>query len=132
MNPLHHHEREYWVQVEGAVTDVAMQQLQSGVTISVNGAYKTLPCKVQLFQQPPNIPLRNPPIRFRRDIPDCWMRMVLHEGKNRQVRKMTAKVGFPTLRLVRYRIEKVTLGTMQPGDMQEVTEQQLNRLLFAK
>jgi 23S rRNA pseudouridine2457 synthase len=105
LDPGFGHEREYWVQVDGAITDEAIHQLQKGVEINVDGKrYRTKPCIASLFVTPPVVPDRNPPIRFRKEIPAQWIRMVLTEGKNRQVRKMTARTGFPTLRLIRYRI----------------------------
>src|SRR6476659_6288504 len=110
LNPSFEHEREYFVQVDGAITQEAIQQLQQGVEINVNGKmYKTKSCKVELFKEAPTVPERNPPIRFRKEIPAPWIKMILTEGKNRQIRKITAKVGFPTLRLIRYRIEEIEL-----------------------
>jgi 23S rRNA pseudouridine2457 synthase len=95
-----------------------MEQLAQGVTIPVNGKpYHTKPCTAVLLQAAPLVPERNPPIRFRAAIPAPWISLVLQEGKNRQVRKMTAAVGFPTLRLIRFRIEDLELGTLQPGKM---------------
>lgn len=118
LDPSFEHEREYWVQVEGAITNEALEQLQNGVTINVQGNYiKTKPAKVFLFKEDPLVPQRNPPVRFRKSIPTSWISLTLREGKNRQVRKMTAKTGFPTLRLIRYRIEKVTLQQLQPGEV---------------
>lgn len=118
LDPSFEHEREYWVQVEGAITNEALEQLQHGVTINVQGNYiKTKPAKVFLFKEDPLVPQRNPPVRFRKSIPTSWISLTLREGKNRQVRKMTAKTGFPTLRLIRYRIEKVTLQQLQPGEV---------------
>ena len=118
LDPKFAHEREYWVQVDGAIDNLAVQQLQKGVSINVDGKlYSTKPCIASLFTEEPVVPERNPPIRFRKEIPAPWIRMILTEGKNRQVRKMTAKAGFPTLRLIRQRIEGISLGAMQPGDM---------------
>jgi 23S rRNA pseudouridine2457 synthase len=131
LNPLFKHEREYWVEVEGAVTSEALQLLQDGVTINVDGnKYHTLPAKATLFDTPPMVPERNPPVRFRKNIPTSWIRLQLTEGKNRQVRRMTAAAGFPTLRLIRYRIEKIELDKMQPGDLVTMNNAALNSLLF--
>lgn len=126
LEPRNGHTRTYYVQVEGEVTDEACHQLSSGVTISVNGKqYKTLPAVVLKIAEP-QLPERNPPIRFRKSIPTSWLSVTLHEGKNRQVRRMTAAVGFPTLRLLRWSIGKISLadkGTNfpKPGDVWEVT-----------
>lgn len=131
LHPLFQHEREYWVQVDGAITSEAIQQLQNGVAISIDGKkYQTLPCNVSVFENEPSVPVRNPPIRFRKEIPAPWIRMVLKEGKNRQVRRMTAQVGFPTLRLIRYRIENITMESLQPGDLVSMTRQQIYQQLF--
>lgn len=117
LDPKFRHLRTYYVQVEGDVTDAAIQQLETGVTISVDGkAYPTLPARVMRLPEP-GLPPRNPPIRFRASIPTTWLAITLHEGKNRQVRKMTAAVGFPTLRLVRWAIESLTAEGMQPADV---------------
>lgn len=131
LHPSFQHEREYWVQVDGAITGDAIQQLQNGVTISIDGKkHQTLPCKVSVFEKEPSVPVRNPPIRFRKEIPAPWIRMVLKEGKNRQVRRMTAQVGFPTVRLIRYRIENITMEGLQPGDLVSMTRKQLYQQLF--
>lgn len=128
--PQHAHEREYWVQVDGAVTPEAVQQLQAGVQINVDGKlYRTRRCKAELFTEEPLLPLRNPPIRFRKSIPAPWIRMILTEGKNRQVRRMTAAVGFPTLRLVRYRLEDITVAGMQSGELLQLGREELYRKL---
>ena len=133
LNPEWEHEREYWVQVDGDIETEALSELQNGVTIALsNGSYHTRKCKAMRFQEAPVVPERNPPVRFRKNIPTSWLKLVLTEGKNRQVRKMTAKVGFPTLRLIRYRIEQLTLDDMQPGDMKELSRQQVYELLFKK
>lgn len=131
LDPKYKHEREYRVQVEGSITKEAIDNLQKEVHISIDGKqHKTLPCTSSLLIQPPFVSERNPPIRFRKNIPVSWISLVLTEGKNRQVRRMTAKVGYPTLRLIRYRIEKLTLQKMQPGDIKELTEEEIYQALF--
>lgn len=113
-------EKEYWAQLDGEITDAAVAQLCDGVLITKDGEpYPTLPCKVMRIAEP-LLPPRNPPSRAGRHRPSSWISMVLTEGKFRQVRKMTAAVGFPTLRLVRGRIGQVQLGNMQPGEVQQV------------
>ena len=129
LHPKFSHEREYWGQVDGAITNEAIQQLQSGVEINVDGKlYKTKRCKAERLSDDIVVPQRNPPIRFRKAIPAPWISMILHEGKNRQVRKMTAKIGFPTLRLIRQRIVNVELGNLQPGEMIELNQ----KTMYAK
>jgi 23S rRNA pseudouridine2457 synthase len=131
LNPEFSHEREYWVQVEGAIHEKAISALQSGVTISINGVkYHTRQSKATRFANTPPVPERIPPIRFRKEIPTSWIKLVLTEGKNRQVRKMTAQTGFPTLRLIRYRIAGVTLQGLLPGDMGEMNKNDIYTRLF--
>jgi len=131
LNPRYAHDREYWVQVEGAITAAAIQQLGTGVTISIDGKpYRTRPAIVTPFETPPKVHDRHPPIRYRAQIPTSWISLVLREGKNRQVRKMTAQTGFPTLRLIRHRIERVDLDGMRPGEMRSMTRERLYSLLF--
>jgi 23S rRNA pseudouridine2457 synthase len=133
LNPAFNHAREYWVQVDGLVTPGSLHALHNGVDITVDGKlYRTKKCTAVLFEEAPLVPARNPPIRFRKNVPDSWVRMVLTEGKNRQVRKMTAAVGFPTLRLIRYRIEKCTIESMQPGEMRILSRGELYHLLFPR
>ena len=130
LNPKQEHWRTYWVQVEGDITDEAIQQLRRGVTIRIQKKdYKTLPAEAGRLQAQEPLPERNPPIRFRKSIPTSWIFLRLQEGKNRQVRRMTAAVGFPTLRLVRVAIEALELEDMQPGDMREISKDQLYKLL---
>lgn len=120
LNPKFRHNRTYYVQVEGALTGEACRQLSEGVTISVDGKpYATLPADARIMAEP-GLPERNPPIRYRASIPTSWLSISLHEGKNRQVRKMTAAVGFPTLRLVRWAIETLTAEHMTPGQVREL------------
>lgn len=120
LEPKFAHKRTYLVQVDGDINDEALTQLSKGVTISINGKqYKTKPAVAKKITAP-ELPERNPPIRYRKNIPTSWISLTLTEGKNRQVRRMTAAVGFPTLRLVRYSIEKLTLDKLEPGDWVEM------------
>ena len=131
LDPAFAHKREYLVQVDGAITQEAINQLEQTVTIQVDGKpYHTKPCKASILVQEPLLPERNPSIRFRKEIPAPWIRLILAEGKNRQVRKMTAQVGFPTLRLVRYRIGSIILENMQPGEMIKVERDTMYKKLF--
>ncbi len=137
LNPRFAHQRTYYVQVEGIPTPEALAQLQAGVTIQVDGkAYRTKPAVAKLLEDAPILPDRDPPIRYRASIPDRWLALTLIEGKNRQVRKMTAAVGFPTLRLVRYSMEKITLDGMGVGEVRELSQEVVYRALgltgFAK
>ena len=130
LNPTFEHEREYWTQVDGAIKSEAIAQLQKGVDISVDGKiYHTTPCIAKRLPDDIIVPPRNPPIRFRKEIPAPWISMILTEGKNRQVRKMTAKVGYPTLRLIRHRIVNIELEDMQPGNMIELSQKEIYKKL---
>ncbi|MBO6516778.1 MAG: pseudouridine synthase [Bacteroidia bacterium] len=113
-------EKEYIVQVDGTVTKQAIEHLKSGVTIGIHGkSFHTGPCKARIVDSP-EFPDRGKPIRDDRHGKTSWVSITITEGKFRQVRKMTAAVGFPTLRLIRIRIGNTHLGQMQPGDVQEV------------
>ena len=117
LNPDFRHKRTYWVQVEGQITEEAILQLSQGIDIKINKkTYRTLPAAARILA-PPSLPDRDPPIRFRKNVPDSWLDLTLSEGKNRQVRRMCAKAGFPVLRLVRVRIEKVLLDGMDVGEI---------------
>ena len=121
LNPKFRHNRTYYVQVDGSLTDETCRQLAEGVTISVDGKpYNTLRADARIIPEPA-LPYRNPPIRYRATIPTSWLSISLHEGKNRQVRKMTAAVGFPTLRLVRWGIETFTAEGMLSGQVWELS-----------
>lgn len=122
LHPSNKHMRTYLVQVEGEVNEEACMQLAKGVEISIDGKkYKTIPAgSVSIVDSPDFLPERNPPVRFRKSIPTSWIRIQLSEGKNRQVRKMTAAVGFPTLRLVRIVMESLELDFFEPGDVVEL------------
>ncbi len=132
LEPKNRHTRTYYVQVEGTVTVEACSMLSSGVSISINGKkYQTLPAQVNPIEEPA-LPERNPPIRFRKNIPTSWLSVTLHEGKNRQVRKMTAAAGFHTLRMVRSSNGKISLADKNgnfpnPGDVWEVTAKEARR-----
>jgi len=117
LDPEHGHSRIYWAQVERIPTLEALAQLATGVTIQ---DYKTRSCKVRLLDPQPDVTPRDPPIRVRKNIPDCWIALELHEGKNRQVRRMTAAIGHPTLRLIRASIGKLTMGSLAPGAWREL------------
>ncbi len=118
LEPRHAHEREYWVQVERIPTLESLKKLESGLLIK---GRKTLPCHARLPDPQPVVPPRNPPIRFRRNVPDCWIFLELIEGKNRQVRRMTAAIGHPTLRLLRTRIGQLTLEELPAGEWKILT-----------
>ncbi len=121
LDPKFAHPRTYWVQVEGIITAVAIKQLEEGVNISVDGKqHRTQKAKASIFADEPGVSERNPPVRFRKEIPTSWLSLTLTEGKNRQVRRMTAAVGFPTLRLIRYSIGNLTLDGIKPGEYKQV------------
>jgi 23S rRNA pseudouridine2457 synthase len=117
-HPQFAHPRTYWVQVERLPTATALEHLRQGVDI---GDYFTRPTQVSLLPHPPVLPERHPPIRFRANIPTAWLEITLKEGKNRQVRRMTAAVGFPTLRLVRVAIGHLRWDGLQPGQWRYLT-----------
>lgn len=112
LNPRNAHEREYWAQVERIPAPEALAELSKGVVIQ---GRRTLPGRVWLLEPQPTVPPRDPPIRYRKSVPDCWIGLELIEGKNRQVRRMTAAIGHPTLRLLRVRIGQFQLGELRAG-----------------
>jgi 23S rRNA pseudouridine2457 synthase len=118
LDPRHAHRREYWAQVERVPTAATLAQLERGGMAL--DEYRTLPCRARLLDPAPNLSPRNPPIRVRKSVPDCWLSLELTEGKNRQVRRMTAAIGHPTLRLLRVRIGQFSLGTLAPGRWREL------------
>ena len=147
LHPRHAHEREYWAQVERIPTPASLKKLERGVVVQ---GRKTLPCRAWILEPQPEvvgsslrlgtigaqrrrytaaredarptvIPPRDPPIRFRKSVPDCWIGLELIEGKNRQVRRMTAAIGHPTLRLLRVRIGNFRLGDLPPGQWRVLT-----------
>ena len=119
LDPKFEHPRTYLAQVDGQITQEAVNQLKNGVNIK---GYRTKPCQAQMVDPPENLWERVPPIRYRANIPTSWVRLTLIEGKNRQVRHMTAAVGFPTLRLIRVQIGNISLGDLQPDEWRMVNE----------
>lgn len=114
-------EKTYWVQVEGIANDEALRQLRQGVMLK-DGL--TRPARVEKMEEPPVWP-RQPPIRYRASIPESWLKLTISEGKNRQVRRMTAAVGLPTLRLIRWQVGSWSLDALQPGQWRELSEEDL-------
>ena len=116
-HPRHKQAKTYWVQVEGVPDEAALKLLRGGVDL---GDFVTAPAKTRLIDEPAGLWQRDPPIRFRQNIPTTWLELSIREGKNRQVRRMTAKVGFPTLRLIRYSIGEWTLDGIALGQWREI------------
>ena len=117
LHPRHAHEREYWVQVERVPAAEALGKLEPGLVIQ---GHPTLPCRARMLDPQPQMPPRDPPIRVRKNVPDCWLSLELIEGKNRQVRRMTAAIGHPTLRLLRVRIGGFRLQELAAGTWREL------------
>jgi 23S rRNA pseudouridine2457 synthase len=128
LHPKNAHERTYHAQVERVPTEQALEQLRRGVKLP---DFTTRPCKARLLDPAPDHPPRIPPIRERKSVPTSWLELKLTEGKNRQVRRMTAAVGFPTLRLIRVAIGELTLKELglSPGKWCELNEKQAERLM---
>lgn len=122
-NPKHKLEKVYWAQVEGEPTETALSALRRGVDL---GDFVTQPAGARLMNEPPRLWPRDPPIRYRAKIPTSWIELTLREGKNRQVRRMTARVGFPTLRLVRAAIGPVLVEGLAPGEWREIEASDLS------
>ncbi|MEZ5017590.1 MAG: pseudouridine synthase [Flavipsychrobacter sp.] len=132
LNPEFGHERTYLIQVDNDITEEAIQELREGVTISINGKpYHTKKARAKKLEIPPIVYDRNPPIRVRKNIPTSWVSLTLTEGKNRQVKKMTAAVGYPTLRLIRHSIGKLTIDNIAPGDYIKM-DGSIKSLIFKK
>ena len=121
LNPRHAHQREYWAQVERIPNSTALQKLESGLFIQ---GRKTLLCRACVLEPQPEVPLRVPPIRFRKSVPTSWIGLQLIEGKNRQVRRMTAAIGHPTLRLIRVRIGRFELRNLAAGTWRQLNDRE--------
>jgi 23S rRNA pseudouridine2457 synthase len=128
-DPRYEHRRTYWVQVEGVPDSEALDRLAQGVVVQ---GRKTRPAKAQMLTAEPDLPPRDPPIRFRKSIPTSWVEITLTEGRNRQVRRMTAAVGYPTLRLVRIAIGKIRLDGLQPGQWRDLTRAEVDQVSTAR
>lgn len=130
LHPKHAHHREYWAQVERVPDTAAIARLaRGGIDL---GDFRTLPGTVRLLHPSPTVPPRDPPIRFRKNVADAWLSLALIEGKNRQVRRMTAAVGHPTLRLIRVRVGTFTLGDLPPGKWRELNAAERRAVLSAE
>jgi 23S rRNA pseudouridine2457 synthase len=127
LHPTRGHTRTYWAQIERVPSPEALAQLELGVVI---GGRKTLPCRASLLDPQPEVSPRDPPIRFRKNVPDCWIALELVEGKNHQVRRMTAAVGHPTLRLIRVRIGQLALDTIPRNEWRPLSNAE-RALIFA-
>ncbi len=123
-DPRFEHPKTYWAQVEGTPTEAALARLREGVAIQ---DYVSRPCDARMLEPAPDLPARDPPIRHRARIPTAWIELVLHEGRNRQVRRMTAAVGLPTLRLVRVAIGAIGIDGLAPGEFREVEAPRIAR-----
>jgi 23S rRNA pseudouridine2457 synthase len=126
LHPRQAHKREYWAQIERVPEAGSLRKLEHGVVI---GGHKTLPCCAQILEPQPDMAPRDPPIRFRKSVPTCWIALELVEGKNRQVRRMTAAIGHPTLRLIRVRIGSFGLGGLEPGAWKELSSREREEVL---
>ncbi len=125
--PRFDHPRTYAVQIERIPEEDALRQLRDGVVIE---GQKTKPADVRLLSAEPDLPPRPVPIRFRKNVPTAWIEITLREGRNRQVRKMTAKVGHPALRLVRTKIGEMTLEGLAPGESRELKPEEVQRVML--
>jgi 23S rRNA pseudouridine2457 synthase len=126
LHPRNAHERTYWAQVERIPSAESLKRLENGLSLQ---DYKTRPCHAHILDPQPQVPPRIPPIRFRKNVPDVWLELRLIEGKNRQVRRMTAAIGHPTLRLIRVAIGAFHLGAIEPGAWREVTSAERKQIL---
>lgn len=123
LTPKYDKEKTYWVQVENIPTEDALEKLRRGGIVIQD--YKTKPAKVKILDPQPEVAPRVPPIRERKTVPTCWIEITISEGKNRQVRRMTAAVGLPTLRLVRMKVGKFALGDLAPGSWIEIKKEDI-------
>ena len=130
LDPKYKHERTYFVQVEGAATDEQIKKLNSPMILNLKGKKHWVQGQQARIIDEPTLPERTPPIRFRKNIPTTWLEVKLKEGKNRQVRRMTASVGLPALRLVRWSIEGLTIEKMESGEIKSIELEQVLSGIF--
>ena len=123
LNPKNDKPKTYWVLVERVPTEEELSRMRLGLKIE---DYTTRPCQVQILDPQPEIPPRDPPVRFRKTVQDIWLEITLTEGKNRQIRKMTAAIGHPTLRLIRKKIGNLDLGDLKLGEWREIKKLDLH------
>lgn len=122
LNPKNDKPKTYWVLVERVPTEEELSRLRAGIKIE---DYLTKPCRIQILDPQPEVPPREPPVRYRKTVQDIWIEITITEGKNRQIRKMTAAIGHPTLRLIRKNIGALELGNLMPGEWREVNKTEL-------
>jgi 23S rRNA pseudouridine2457 synthase len=128
-DPRFGHPRTHWVQVEGVPSAESVTALAGGIDLNDRqGSYRTRPAQVRILEPEPTVPPRNPPIRYRASIPTHWLEITLTEGRNRQVRRMTAAVGLPTLRLLRVSSGPVTVAGLMPGEWRDLTPEEVAAL----
>lgn len=127
LNPKNEKQKTYWALVERVPTEEELQKFRSGLKIE---DYITRPAEVKILDPQPEVPPRDPPVRFRKSVIDVWLEIKIVEGKNRQVRKMTAAIGHPTLRLIRKKIGHLDLGDLAPGTWKELTREEVNLYYF--
>jgi 23S rRNA pseudouridine2457 synthase len=129
LHPKHAHRRTYWAQIERVPSAAALRQMENGVVIQ---GRETLPCRAWILDPQPQVPPRDPPIRFRKNVSDCWVALELVEGKNRQVRRMTAAIGHATLRLIRVAIGRFELGPLEASQWKVLSEAERQAVLAAR
>ncbi len=128
LDPKNQHQRTYWVEVEGEPSETALDDLRKGLDINVKGGYRTLPCEAKRINTP-DVEERDPPVNVSKHPVRSWLEIKLTEGKNRQVRKMTAKIGHPTLRLIRVAIEDLSLFPLSSGELTQISGKALYKKL---
>ena len=122
LNPKNQKVKTYWVLVEKLPSEESLQKLRQGIKIE---DYLTLPCEVHIMSPQPEVPPRDPPVRIRKSFQDYWLEIKIIEGKNRQIRKMTAAIGHPTLRLIRKKIAELSLDGLHPGEWREISKEEI-------
>jgi 23S rRNA pseudouridine2457 synthase len=123
LNPKNEKPKTYWALVERVPTEEELQRMRDGLKIE---DYQTRPCQVKILDPQPEVPPRDPPVRFRKSVQDVWLEIRIVEGKNRQVRKMTAAIGHPTLRLIRKKIANLELGSLASGEWMEIPKSEIH------